>query len=427
MSRTYEVMTSPADVAKLLQDSLDTQPTIIDQPNDDNLLALKEKLLDILQTISYDRADGFHHVVGVIHMESAYMADHSSTAIPTPKCLGLWNDKIAKDATVVEMKKAKAIHKTCSKDYKIWKTAKDGCKKLICAAVEEVYINKPKDGTTFFHKIFACDLLKHLETNSTGLHALNIVAMCLNMLLLYKNAGSMPDFILAMEEAQEKAKHAELPILDIELAMYAATSVLQLGNYKKETDNGKMGRTQCFHENLDRVETGLFGAYARGVNRQWAGVTDEPFSRVANLVTLPATHDVIDALAGLLDNLALAATSNRTNVQQLTLGNLTLTTSVAMLMAANKKLTKTIPCCNLTPQGHSSCGGHGGASAPVVSKQYEETTVGCMGTRNCILAKPVMRLVGNRYMMRLQWLLLPPCWHRSTHGFFTKIIVFSMF
>ena len=39
-----------------------------------------------------------------------------------------------------------------------------------------------------------------------------------------------------MEEAQKKAKRAELPILDIELAMYAATSVLQSGDYKKETD-----------------------------------------------------------------------------------------------------------------------------------------------------------------------------------------------
>jgi hypothetical protein len=46
----------------------------------------------------------------------------------------------------------------------------------------------------------------------------------------------MPDFILAMEEAQKKAKCTELPILDIKLAMYAATSVLQSGNYKKEID-----------------------------------------------------------------------------------------------------------------------------------------------------------------------------------------------
>ncbi len=60
-----KVMTSPVEVAKLLQDALDTQPTIISQPNDDNLFAPKEKLLDVLQTISYDRADGFHHVAGV--------------------------------------------------------------------------------------------------------------------------------------------------------------------------------------------------------------------------------------------------------------------------------------------------------------------------------------------------------------------------
>ena len=37
-------------------------------------------------------------------------------------------------------------------------------------------------------------------------------------------------------EAQKKTKQAELPIFDIKLAMYAATSVLQLGDYKKKTD-----------------------------------------------------------------------------------------------------------------------------------------------------------------------------------------------
>jgi hypothetical protein len=107
-------MTSPVDVVKILQDALDTQPTIIGQPNDDDLLALKEKILNVLQTISYDRADELHHVVGVMQMESAYMADHSGITFPIPKCLGLWNDKNTKDATVVKMKKAKAIHKSHS-------------------------------------------------------------------------------------------------------------------------------------------------------------------------------------------------------------------------------------------------------------------------------------------------------------------------
>jgi hypothetical protein len=55
-------------------------------------------------------------------------------------------------------------------------------------------------------------------------------------LVLYKNAASMPVFILAMEEARKKSKQAELPILDIKLVMYATTSMLQSGDYKKKTD-----------------------------------------------------------------------------------------------------------------------------------------------------------------------------------------------
>ena len=107
----------------------------------------------------------------------AYMADHGNTSFPTAKRLDLWDDKIAKDAMVVEMKKVKSIHKACSEDYRFWKMAKGGCKKLIRTVVEGVYINVLKDGTTFFHKVFVCDLLGHLTKNSTGLYALNIVAL----------------------------------------------------------------------------------------------------------------------------------------------------------------------------------------------------------------------------------------------------------
>ena len=92
-------MSSPSDVTKLLQDALDTQPTIVGQPNDDDLLSLKEKLLDVLQTVTYDRADGIHHVVGVLQAEAAYKADHNGDAFPIPQRRGLWDDKIDKNAS----------------------------------------------------------------------------------------------------------------------------------------------------------------------------------------------------------------------------------------------------------------------------------------------------------------------------------------
>jgi hypothetical protein len=109
MIRTQEKgMSSSSDVVKLLKDTLNTQPTIVGQPNNDNLLALKEKLLKVLQTISYDRVDGVHHVVGIIQSDTAYKADHNGVAFPIPTCLGFWDDKIAKDAMVVELKKSRS-------------------------------------------------------------------------------------------------------------------------------------------------------------------------------------------------------------------------------------------------------------------------------------------------------------------------------
>ena len=245
-----------------------SQPLLANQTTT-TFFSLKVKLLVVLQTVTYNRADGIDHVVGVIQAETAYKADHNSVLFPIPKRLGLWDDKFVKDAMVVEMKNAKAIYKACAKDYGIWKAAKDGSKKLIRAAVEEVYINELKDGTTFFHKVFARDLLKLLEKNATGLHALDIVALRTKMLLLYKNAASMPDFILTVEEAQKKAKRDKLP-LDIELAMYAATSVLQSGDYKKETD--KWEGWDAHKKTWTKWKQAYLAAYAQGITASMPGL-----------------------------------------------------------------------------------------------------------------------------------------------------------
>jgi hypothetical protein len=123
------------------------------------------------------------------------------------------------------------------------------------------------------------------------------------------------------------------------------------------------GKDALLPRKRTKWKQGFLVAYARGVDRQHTGATDKPFSQVANLVTLPAARDVMDALAGALDNLALVATSERTTVQQLTLANLSMVMSVATLTATNKKLTETAACCNLVPQGCSSSKEHGGKGA----------------------------------------------------------------
>jgi hypothetical protein len=79
-----------------------------------------------------------------------------------------------------------------------------------------------------------------------------------------------------------------------------------------------------------------------------------------------ATTDVMDALMSSLDKnlaLALAATSNKTALQQLTVANLALTTTAAKLTVANKKLTKTVAQFKLPPNLRGGYGGRGGEGA----------------------------------------------------------------
>ena len=143
--------------------------------------------------------------------------------------------------------------------------------------------------------------------------------------------------------------------------MYAATSIFQSGDYKKETDKWE-GR-DAHKKTWTKWKQAYLAAYTWGINRQHAGATDEPFTRAANNIMPPATADVMDALTGLLDNLALAATSDKTAVQHLTAANLALTTAVSTLMAANKKLINTVAHFNLPPNLHGGGGGQGGINA----------------------------------------------------------------
>jgi hypothetical protein len=59
-------------------------------------------------------------------------------------------------------------------------------------------------------------------------------------------------------------------------------------------------------------------------------------------VVLPTPAITINHLGAALDNLALVEANDTTDLQQLTLSNLVLTTLVTTLIAANKKLAKVL-------------------------------------------------------------------------------------
>jgi hypothetical protein len=208
----------------------------------------------------------------------------------------------------------------------------NGCRKFIRGVVEEVWIKELKDPDTYFHNMPSCDLLDHLKKNALGLHVIDISTLRTKMISYYENAASMPDYILIMEEAIQKAKQAGLPIDDKELVAMALVSLLQSGHFRTETDNWE-GRvaSNCSWSDW---KTTYKEAYNKIINPCKAGARDEPFNHAANSVTTGQT--TADLIHGSLNNLALAlaATSNKKAMQQLTNAIVTLTGANATLITA---------------------------------------------------------------------------------------------
>ena len=53
----------------------------------------------------------------------------------------------------------------------------------------------------------------------------------------YAEADGIPQFIVMMEDAQKKAKRANMPIADVELVMMTSAAVLAAQHFPREVDD----------------------------------------------------------------------------------------------------------------------------------------------------------------------------------------------
>jgi hypothetical protein len=146
----------------------------------------------------------------------------------------------------------------------------------------------------------------------------------------YEQSDGIPQYIALLEDAQKKAKRDQMPIADAELVMMASAAVLAVQHFPREVDDCEglpaSSRTWSAWKTAFRL------AHLKRQRQILASKGGEPLG-VAH-AAIPVTGKMEAAL----DNLALAATSDKATVQQLTAANLALTTTVATLTATNKKL-----------------------------------------------------------------------------------------
>ena len=106
-----------------------------------------------------------------------YKADHGNTAFVRLTQLPLYDATIPDNATTVARVKQETAQKALVNDYASYKAAERRMAQFLWEVVDNLWINDLKDADTFYTKVTALQIMTHLDANSGGLHAINMIAL----------------------------------------------------------------------------------------------------------------------------------------------------------------------------------------------------------------------------------------------------------
>jgi hypothetical protein len=187
--------------------------------------------------IPYDQLNGIHSLTAILTDAAKHKSEHGNTPFVRPIRLPLYDKNIANDATTVVRVRAEAAHKSRLNDYASYEAAERGVAKFLRDVDDEIWYNDLKDAKTFHTKVTVIEIMALLDTNSGGLHTVDMISLRTNMAQYYVQADGIPQFIVMMEDAQKKAKRAGMPIANVELVMMASAAVLAAQHFPREVDD----------------------------------------------------------------------------------------------------------------------------------------------------------------------------------------------
>ena len=325
---------TPEEITTSFSSAAASFQPIVGQPTDNDLTALREVLYPLLLEIPYNEP-GSHNLIGLIEPTSSYSATWGA-AFPIPTRPPTY-PVIANDATPVERARAEAEHAVLVRDYASFEAAERATAKFIRDAVDELWYRDLRHQHSFYTNVTAKQLIEHLDANCGGLHPSELVNLPTEMMTYYDKADGIPEYIDLLEEGQQKLARANLPMSDDQLLAIASTAVLASGHFPRPTDEW---------ESLPRASK-TWAAWktryraAHIARKRQLLASGHASHGTANMATPADTipPDAFSRLDGYLDNLASAATTERTTLNQLVETNASLTTTIANLTASVTALT----------------------------------------------------------------------------------------
>jgi hypothetical protein len=197
-------------IIRLFKEAYGTFPPLKGKPTNNNLLAIRETLLPFSHGHRIRPITGNSFPHGHPHRGCQVQSGPWRCQV---RQAPLYNKNNANDAMTVVCVCAKAAHKSHLDYYTSYKAAKCGVAKFLRDIVDKIWYNDLKDAETFYTKVTALEIMAYLDTNSGGLHAIDMISLRLNMTQYYIQADGIPQFIIMMEDAKKKAKRPACPSL----------------------------------------------------------------------------------------------------------------------------------------------------------------------------------------------------------------------
>ena len=363
---------TPEEITTALKEAAEAFPALGSrQPEDEDIVALREALVPLLLRIPFDTAAGAkaekHNLSGLVQRPTVYAASRTDKQrFPPFVELDIYPD-IKDDAKPNEVRKWEAIHRYKLADQARRIAAEAGLCDFIHHVVDETWYKTLRDPDDFYTKITAMEFLNHFENNSTELTETEAVKIPIQMMSLYKECDSIPQYLQEMEKAQRRSVRGKLPVLDPTLAATAINSLLATGDYKDDTTSWlKMDETQRTWKNFKKH---FLAAYlAEEQRKKYYGGEQNPGQPFGGTATQQQSipedssaagggitiHNAFPAqmsnsMDGFLDNIAALVSSDSEAMQKLV-------DAIATLTATNKKQAETITAQQKTIQSLSAGG-----------------------------------------------------------------------
>jgi hypothetical protein len=325
-----KVITSALAAAKVLFLLIDGQPY------DNDLVHLSDAILPIFLKTAYDRVNGIHNLWGLVASTDRYLHHYGAPFVHPATRPACYDPAINVEASCIDRVCAKTTWATLIQDYKAYGATERGIKDFIEAVVNDTWISDLRDPEKFYSNVTALALFNHLCKRSSGIQALDMASLTIQMNHYYKGTPDIPEYIFLLEVALRKAARARLPVTDQILTVLASTALLAADTFPHTTE---------LWEELDPAKkswaawkTAYLAAHKKRDNHLCATGGADYLGQANSAHATTFNPGLLDSIDNALDNLASTTTNKKAILKQLITSNSSLATSNSTLTNQVKTL-----------------------------------------------------------------------------------------